>query len=195
MMRSRSGKIDVATVASMAAVVAALAAVVLAGLVAWELREQGRRAQVSAGLESLWHLSDEWNSPTMLDVRSAAAAGLLAGTPTLDADAVLDFFAEVALLVRRGAVDEELAAMHFYWPMANYWLAMQHALESGAGGEPSGWSDLSDMVTHLSTVEAQRRGRAAADLLPSPEQVRSFLSDEQRDNECTDDSEAQRTPA
>jgi hypothetical protein len=195
MKRHSAGKIDVTILASLAAAIAALAAVVSAGVVAWQVRDEGRRARLSTGVESVWHLSEQWSSSTMLDIRSSAAAGLLAGKPTPDVDGVLSFFEEVGLLVNRGAVDEELAALQFYWPMASYWSASKEYIEKVEHDRPSAWEDVGSLVTRLSTIEAHRRSRPVTDMLPSKEQVQQFLLDEQGNSECTDDSEAEKTPA
>jgi len=191
----RAGKVDVSAIASLAAVVAALAAVTSAGLVAWQVRDEGRRARLNTAVESVWHLSDQWNSSTMLDIRSRAAAGLLAGKPTPDIDDVLSFFQEVGLLVNRGAVDEEFAAMRFYWPMAAYSSASKDYLDTVQRNRPSALDDVGGLVNRLGVAEARRRNRAVTDLLPSKEQVQQFLLDEQGGDQCSDDSEAQKTPA
>jgi len=195
MQQDRAGKINVTAVASLAAVIAALAAVISAGLVAWQVRDEGRRARLNTAVESVWHLSEQWSSSTMLDIRSSAAAGLLAGKPTPDVDDVLSFFQELGLLVNRGAVDEELAAMRFYWPMAAYWSASKDYLDKVQRNRSSAVDDLGGLVSRLGVAEARRRNRPVTDLLPSKEQVQQFLLDEQGEDECSDDSEAQKTPA
>jgi hypothetical protein len=190
-----SGKLDATTVISLAALIAALAAAISAGLVGWQVREESRHARLSTSVESVWHLSDQWNSATMLDIRSAAATGLLAGRPTADVEDVLGFFEELVLLTNHGALDEDLAALRFYWPLANYWSASREYVERVQRDQPSAWQDVGALLTRLTATEARRRNRQAAEMLPSKEQVQQFLLDEQGNSECTDDSDAQRTPA
>ena len=60
-------------------------------------------------------------------------------------------------------------------------------------GPPS--QDIDGLLTHLTATEARRSNRQVSEILPSKEQVQQFLADEQGNSECTDDSEAQRTPA
>ncbi len=194
MTSGRTGRADLAVAASLMAVVAAMVALVTSGLLAWQLREDGRRARLSANVESVWHLSDQWNSGAMLDVRSAAATALLAGKPTADVDAVLEFFETLALLLRREAVDEELAALQFSWPLANYWAASRDYVRPRQGDQPSVWEDVGALMTRLTAVVAQRRRHGVADLQPSAEQMRQFLLDEQGTDECDDDTQPEKTP-
>src|SRR6266852_4252661 len=174
MIRNRAGKIDLAAVANLAAALAALAAVVTAAVLFRQVREEGQRARFTASVDSVWQLNEQWNSSTMLDVRSAAASGLLEQKPTADVGAVLDFFEELALLVNRGAVDEELAALQFYWPMANYWSVSRPYLQSLQRDQPSAWDDVGDMVTRLAAITAHRQRHAASQPAPSDEQLRQF---------------------
>lgn len=196
MQRKRAGTMDLALIASLLAGIAALAAVATAGLVAWQIREQARAAHAAAGLESLWHVDEQWNAPAMLDVRSAAASALLARKPTVDVNTVLDFFDELVLLMDRGALDEELTALQFYWPLANYWAASAEYVRQVQRDEPDAWEKVAGLLKRLASVEAHRRERPLTEVLPSPDQVHQFLLDEQGSDECTDDdSENGKTPA
>jgi hypothetical protein len=192
---NRAGRVDLAVVASLLAAVAALAAVATAGLVAWEVREEARSAGVNARVEAFWHVTDRWNSPAMLDTRSAAATVLLAKKPPADVNAVLDFFDELVLLVKRGALDEELTALQFYWPLANYWAASSDYVRQVQREEPSAWKDIGGLVDRLGAIEARRKQQPLSAVRPSPDDVQQFLVDEQGENECTDESEAEKTPA
>jgi hypothetical protein len=194
MNRNHSGSINLAALASLAAAIAALAAVATSAVVYRQVREQTEGARFSIKLESLWHLDDQWNSSAMLDIRSAAAGGLLEGRPTADLDDVLRFFEELALLVQRGAVDEELVAFEFYWPLANYWMAMRDYVQRVEHDRPSAWSEVGTLVNRLGAIEAQRRNVPVTDALPSKEQQHNFLLDEQGSNECSDDGDTHKTP-
>jgi hypothetical protein len=185
------GKIDLGAVANLAAALAALAAVLTAAGVFREMREENQRARFSASVDSVWQMTEHWNSPAMLDIRSAAATGLLARKPTADVGAVIDFFAELTRFIKLGTLDEELAALEFYWPMVNYWSASQAYRDALRSDRPAAWDDVGAMVTRLAAL---RRRHATAARHPSDEQLREFLLDEQGQNECTDDSETHKTP-
>jgi len=194
MEQRTNGGINLALIASTAAAVAAVAAVITSAVVFWQVHQAVDLTRRNAGVESLWHMNDAWNSATMLDVRSSAAAALLAGQTNADVDEVLAFFQEVEMLISRDVVDEPLTAFQFYWPLANYWSAShQHAL-SGQGGTASAWEEMNRLVTRLGALEAARRKRDAADLLPTAADVQHFLTEEQGGAECSDDSDARKTP-
>ena len=190
-----SGSMDFALIASLFAGIAAVAAVAMTGVVAWQLRDQARAARVATGLESSWHLEAQWNAPAMLEIRSAAATALLSRKPSRDINEVLDFFDEMVLLMDRGALDEELTAQQFYWPIANYWTASTDYVRQVQREEPAAWKKVGGLLRRLAGAEAQRRGRPLSAVLPSPDQVEQFLLDEQGDDERTDDSDSGKTPA
>ena len=197
-VRERRGA-NLSAVVNLLAALAALAAVVSAGWVVSQWRTANQQALLSASLTLLDQLDDRWNSDTMLDVRSSAAAGLLAGDPTPDLRTVLDFFRELALLVRRGAVDEEFAAIKFYSPLAAYWSASREYVQRSeeAKGQPAALeqlSELEELTKRLGAAEAARRHVQPADLLPSKDEVTRFLESERSDEECDDDTPVRAEP-
>jgi hypothetical protein len=182
-------------VAAMAASVSALAALALAFASFRELRQDRRTAQVNLALQSLWRLADEWGSDDMLDARSEAAASLLADQPSRDVDDVLNFFDEVAVLLDRGMLDEELVWYEFYWPMANYWFASQDHVRQAQKTNPAAWLQLSRLVPRLVEVEKRRHSGTADEAVPTKTQMREFLQAE-ADSSDRDEDEAdvRRTP-
>jgi hypothetical protein len=194
MRRSQAGSVNWNALAALAATLAAVAALLTAVSIFRQVRQETERSRFSTGLESLWQLTEEWNSAAMDDARSNAAAALLAGQPTADVDEVLDFFDELALLVDRGALDAEMVCHQFYYPMANYWFASQDHVHEVQRDDPEAWRDLDKVMARLVAIEARRKRRTAQEVVPSAAQIRNFLMDEQGDGECTDDTEAPKTP-
>jgi hypothetical protein len=195
MKSSLAGKVDLAIIVSLLAAIAALAAVATAGLVAWEVHEEIRSARLDSRVEAFWHVDDQWNSPAMLDLRSGAAAALLARKPSGDIDAVLDFFDELTLLMNRGALDEELTALQFYRPLANYWTASGEYVRHVQRDRPAAWKDVGGLLGRLGAIEAQRRQQPLSTVRLSPDDLQQFLMDEQGQNQCTDESQEEKTPA
>jgi hypothetical protein len=189
------GRIDAAVLLALAAMVTALAAVVMAVVMFRAVREDAQHARFSAGLESLWRLRAEWNSDDMLDARTHAAAALLASAPTADVSEVLDFFDELALLVQRGIVDEDMVWFEFYWPMANYWFASQEYVHQTQRDTPGAWAEMGSVMPRLLAIEARRKKRSATAAVPSPREIHDFLTDETEESQCTEDEgETRRTP-
>jgi len=193
-MNRSAGKVDWTALMALAATIAALAAVASSVIVVRGVREDAARTRFNAGLESLWHLTEEWNSEEMTDTRSHAAASLLAAKPTADVNAVLDFFDEVALLLQRGALDEEMVWHEFYWPIANYWFASQEYIQQVQHDDPTVWTDLNATVQRLVGIEARRKRQSTGMAVPSLKEMRDFLTDETGADECTDDEEVRKTP-
>lgn len=181
---------------AVAAGVAATAALVIALSVAAHVRQDTQRIVFTAGLDTLWHFQDQWNSDAMFDVRSGAAAALLDGQPTRDVDDVLDFFDQLALLLNRGAVDEELVCYEFYWPLANYWFASQDYVGQVRRKAPHSWEHLEHVVGRVLAVEARRRHLTKADVVPATAQIQEFLTAEATAGECVpgDEAEMRQTP-
>lgn len=179
---------------ALAASAAALAAAATAWLAFFELRQQGEKARAATGVQSMWRFIDEWGAPDMVATRSAAAASLLAQQPAPDVAEVLGFFDEIAFLVERGVLDEELVGYEFYWPMANYWAASEAYVLRARGEDAATWKHLDRLVSRLAEIERQRRGRGSA--IPTPAEVRGFLEVEAAGPECTeeDGTEVRRLP-
>jgi len=175
----------------------AVTAVAMALMLAVSIHGDAQRSRFAATLDTLWRLDADWNSMGMQDARSAAATALLAGDTTREIDIVLDFFDEVALLLQRGAVDEELVWYEFYRPMANYWYASQKYMskERADGSEP--WEHLAVVIPRLLDIESQRHHRSPDEAMPTMTQLRDFLNTEIDAGECESapESEVRRMPS
>ena len=192
---SKRGRVDWSAVAALAACATAVAAVVVAVVIVSQVRQETQRVLFNTGLDSLWHFDAQWNSDGMMDARSAAASALLDGRPSHDIDDVLDFFDQVALLLRRGALDEEMVCYELYWPMANYWFASQEYIRQVQRDAPAAWEQLASVIPHLTTIEARRRQRTSEAAVPTKQQIGEFLAAEVRNGECADDdAETRKTP-
>jgi hypothetical protein len=190
-----TGSVDWTALAAVAASVAALAALVTTLALYTGMRREAQRADLRSGLDSLWHFAADWDNGGMVEIRSGAATALLANRPDRDVDAVLDFFDEIALLVHRGVLDEELVWYEFYWPMANYWLASKDYVEETRADDPAAWEELGAIMPRLQAIEARRRKRPSGVTEPTRSQMRDFLEGEVGESECApDDEESHMTP-
>ena len=195
MHRAERGSVDWSALTALAACVTAVAALIVTVTTVSQVRQETQRVLFNAGLDSLWHFDEQWNSDGMMDARSAAATALLDGRPSHDIDEVLDFFDQVALLLKRGALDEEMVCYEFYWPMANYWFASQEYIRQVQRDAPAMWEQLAGAVPRLAAIEAQRRKHAAEASVPTKAQIAEFLAAEARNAECAEDeTETRKTP-
>jgi len=151
-------------VAALAAVVAAFAAVVTAGVIVWQ-------TQRTTHVQALMQLLSKWESQGMQQTRALAAGSILAKQPLGPyVDDVLDFFETVAIFSRRRYVDKKIIWHTFYWPMVCYWQkskAYIREAQEETGSET--WKDYADLMPVLIRREADT---------PSAEAVESFFTEE-----------------
>ncbi len=196
MRRSEAGSVNWTAVAALMASLTAVVALVTAVMIFREVRIQTRRILATSALDSIWRFDSQWGSDDMADARSSAAASLLDGRPGRDVEVVLDFFDQIALLVNRQALDEEMVWYQFYWPMANYWAASQDYVHGVERDDPLRWEQLGRVMPRLAAIEARRRKHSAEQAVPTAAQVKDFLTSESESGECEEgDDDAHKTPA
>ena len=176
--------------AALAASITALIALATSVMIFRQVRRDTQRIFFNTALESIWHFDTQWNADSMAEVRSAAAASLLDGQPGRDVEVVLDFFDQLALLVNRKALDEEMVWYQFYWPMANYWGASQNYVHDMARDDPLRWEQLGRVMPRLMAIEARRRKRTAQEAAPTSAQIKDFLTTESEGGQCEEDEDA-----
>ena len=182
--------IDWNAIAAVASAIAALAAVATAIVAYCQTRGASAIAKSTAGqaLElakfnaeflSVQHLDDQWQSQHMAELRGSAAKALLEGKTNLDLDQILDFFEEIARLVKRGILPIETAWEAYYWPISNYWRVSSAYAQKTRDDEWATWNNLPTMVAAMREVEAKESKRAINQIGPSETQAKEFL-----ENEC-----------
>ncbi len=115
--------IDWSEVSAWAALVTATGAVIALWL-------QNRSASITRSLDVLLRFEDKFDSERMKGLRRIAARGLLGGKFVDEAYYVMDFFEECGLLLRKGAIHEEiLFESFFHSPMAYWFTAKKHVME------------------------------------------------------------------
>ena len=133
-----------------------VAALVGLGMVAAALytaRQTVKETHFTAGVQTLPALHQESESEPMHQTRARAAKQLLKGEESRDLDDILDFFETVAVLVRRDAVDVELA-----WQTLSYWIdgyatAAKRFVEEEQRATPSVWQELDGLRARFDAFE------------------------------------------
>jgi hypothetical protein len=182
--RDQRGAADWGALAAVGACVTALAALAMVLMVFVELRADLQRGRFGAALDSLWRLTAEWSSPDMAAVRASAAGALLDAQPNADVAAVLDFFDEVAFLLSRGVLDDEMVWYEFYRPMAAYWFASQRQVDAAQRTDSTEWEQLREAIGPLVAIEARRRQKPADAAVPTAAEIHDFLTAELSNGEC-----------
>ena len=115
----------------------------------------------------------------MIGVRAVAGGALLHGKNNSSVDEVLDFWESIAILLKRGVLDEEITWHTFYWSMANYWLGSQEYVRHVRADEgQETWKDLEYAFARLRAIETRKNGASSVETPPLGEQTVRFLQDE-----------------
>ena len=145
--------------------------VALSGLL-WQVR----RARFNQSVDLLFRLEADFFGPAKRAQRVKAATDLLAGR-FLEAEPILDFFETMALLQRRGALDQELIQHTFFFWIDRYFEASKDIIRERQSFNPLTWKDLSVFIKRLRASQNVRLG-AQAYKVPGPEQIHNFLLEE-----------------
>jgi len=188
---SQRGGVNWNAVTALAALMTAFAAVGVCLMLALSLRGEGDRHRFTASLDTVWRLDSDWSSPAMVTTRSAAASALLAGRPAPEIDTVLDFFDEIAFLLERGAIDEELAWYEFFQPMAHYWFASERYVTRERRDGPPSWEKLAAIMPRMLEIESRQRHRSIEESTPGAAEIRAFLNREVDAGMCEESPEAE----
>jgi hypothetical protein len=105
-----------------------------------------------------------------------ASRDLLDGKP-LEAEPILDFFETMALLLRRGALDQEIVWHTFFHWIDHYYAAAQELIEQRQTVEPLVWKDLVSLVGKLRKLQTSKSPSGTYQP-PSPDQIEAFLAEE-----------------
>ena len=189
MLRTQRGEVDWGAVAALLATVAALAGIITALTAVTQVRSMERENRFVSGLEALWRLDGDWNTPEMGDIRSQAAGALLSAQSSDGIATVLDFFDEVAFLLDRGVLDEDMVWYRLYPPMTNYWFASKEFVRQMRKQDASMWAHLDKIIDRMLAQQARRRNRAVDDVKPSKAQIRDFLNGELGQGQCVEDED------
>lgn len=149
-----------------------------------------RHNRFSMGVEILARLQREFDGESMRIIRARASKSLLhpSTRENRDVDDILDFFENVALLEKRGAIDIELVWHAFYYWFTVY-FDMTRAYRIEARTEDSTqWEDIERLYVRIQ-AEQMRRAEKAPFSLASETDIQG-VSEAQRSFLYTEISEA-----
>jgi hypothetical protein len=144
---------------------------------AWQVH----RARFSQSVDLLFRLENDFFGPAKRLQRAKACRDLAQGN-TLEAEPILDFFETMALLLRRGALDEEMVRHTFFYWINHYYQALEATILERQRKDPQVWSDLSALEKELLKNKARSLKLTALPKL-TPEQIAAFLAEEQTEAE------------
>lgn len=143
---------------------------------------QLRQLRFAHEVDLIFEFERRFEAPEMLDARRLAAKALQNRTSTQEIDTVLDFFETLGILVRRHAVDEELAWNAFsYWVLRYAALMRDHiAARRKSESDDTYWKEFEILVQSLTRVETKKRALKSSPFFPS-ELLAKFLTEEAAD--------------
>jgi hypothetical protein len=140
---------------------------------AWQVH----RARFNQSVDLLFKQENDFFGTAKKAQRVKAARDLLDGK-ILEAEPILDFFETMALLMRRGALDQEMVwHTFFYWIDHYFEAARDRIVQRQTEDDALVWKDLVGLVATLRKFQAKRQGGAPY-RPPSAEQVTAFLEEE-----------------
>jgi hypothetical protein len=144
-----------AFVATLAAIVAALAAI-------WSVNTQNMVSRELATQQNFLQFYEQWESDGMQERRAHLAAELLENpTPENIDDSPLVFLETLSNATKRGLLDRELVWTTFYVDVTSYWAAAEPYIQKTRLREqcPCIFEELEALSKQLANEEALRRGR------------------------------------
>jgi hypothetical protein len=149
-----------------------------------QLKIRQSTAEEQRKIELYLELRREFDSIRMADVRVLFAGQLLDGKPHDEMDqAILTFFEDVGMLVRRNYLDREMVWETFghfakmWWGACREYVATE---QSHFGGDPFFFGDFKYLVEQIYEVDLNKRLKSRAELAPSRSEVEFFLKTEAR---------------
>ncbi|ADV82005.1 DUF4760 domain-containing protein [Terriglobus saanensis] len=136
---------------------------------------QIRRARFNQSIDLLFRLENDFFGPAKQIQRSKAATALASGD-MFEAEPILDFFETMALLLRRGALDEEMVWHTFFYWVNGYYEACKSDIQLRQQTDPLLWKDLLPMVERLRI--RQKNATSSPRIVLDSTQIQEFLREE-----------------
>ena len=162
-------------IVALSGALAAIAALVVAAVTCLQLKH----SRFALGVDLILKLEASFDSPDMKTARSLAAKALKDGGNTADVEPVLDFFETVGVLLRRRAIDQELAWDSFsYWVLRYAVLAREQIqFRRKDESDETYYQEFEFLVKRLTQTEIDRRRLKSQPFFPT-ELLASFLEEE-----------------
>ena len=90
-----------------------------------------------------------------------------------EVDDVFDFFETLGMLVKRGALDEQMVWSSFSYWILNYWWAAREHISKKRQEDRTVWSYFAWLYKRMTVIE-QREGRSFSSLMPSEDALSEF---------------------
>lgn len=165
-----SEEIIIAVITALAALITAIASYV-----------QAYRLKIALQVETLSKLVERFEGESYQKKRNLATLSCLNHIknrkPEDEIEDILDFFDEVAFLVRLNALTAEMAWHEFYHWIKLYYQAAQEYIKERREKEPAVWEDLYKLYPELDCIEEKKYPKSYKKKLEEKE-LKKFLKEE-----------------
>lgn len=159
----------------LAGVFVALFAVIISTI---SLNFQIKRSKFTQSVDLLLKFEQRFfDNDRMTATRRNAAKSLQMGGDK-DVEPVLDFFETLGMLVKKNAFDREMVWNTFFYWFHNYWAASQSYVATKRKDDPTTWEEFAFLDQCMSDIEKTRTHCTDSDLIPSKEDIATFLEEE-----------------
>ena len=167
--------LDFNSITASAAAIAAVASLVALILTSFQLKQ----FRFAHGVDLIFELEDRFDAPEMMKARKRVAKALQNHISTQEMDTVLDFFETLGILVRRHAVDDELAWNSFsYWVLRYAALTQDHIVARRKKESDETYrQEFEFLIKRFTEIEIKKRNLKFPPSF-SKEQLDSFLQEE-----------------
>jgi hypothetical protein len=155
---------------------AAIAAVLVA---IWAINRDNARSRFATMIDLLTRQDDLLNKDEhTLASRKKAAMEILEGKTSPHLTDVLNHFEFIGLLVRRGAIDKEMAWSTFYSVAVGWWQVASDHIKENRKEDQTVWCDYEYLVNTLMAIETNKTGKTNSGLQMTEKQKKEFLDHE-----------------
>ncbi len=153
------------------------------GITIFSLALETRNSRIALQTDALLRLTEKFDSDRFRALRRMAAFRLLSldrgkiAEHNYALDEVLESLSEIAFLLKKKAIDEELVFNQFSWWIIRYWLCSLEHIETVRKQDPLSWFTFEALARKM--LEGEKKEGYSDDNY-SHEMLHQFLQDEYR---------------
>jgi len=148
----------------------------------WLVKGQISTAKEQRQIQLYLELRKEFDNVYLLSSRELLASQLLDGKPHEEInEAVLNFFEDAGMLLRRKFLDQEMVWETFGYFANMWWCASKDYIareRANFGGDSFFFKDFEYLVERMSEDDVKKRRKSRVELEPSPSEIKAFLETE-----------------
>jgi len=139
------------------------------------LRMETKRSRLAIQADVLFRLDERFSSEHMRKTRQTAAQKLTSGDlDNEELSDVLDFFSNIAFMVKADALDTQLAFDAFEYWLVRYWYASQDYVRQARQYDSGSWASVEYLVARFEQIKERQKAPRTV----SADALKHFLTEE-----------------